>query len=96
MAVIAGAGGLAAIVFSIAFPIWAARQGRPYTPAFSLFAAWGVAALAGAYACVRTYLISGIEPPPRPRGGVRPIALRTLGPLPPPVDAPAEAERRAA
>ena len=70
MAAVAAAGGILAIAFSIGFPIWAWRHGRPYTPAFSLFAAWGIAALAGAYACVRTYLISD-DPHRPPRGGVR-------------------------
>lgn len=71
IAAIAGAGGLTAVAFSIGMPIWAHANGRPYTPAFSLFAAWGFAALCGAFACVRTYLLSDRPPPPPPRGGVR-------------------------
>ena len=70
MAIIAGTGGVLAIVFSIGFPIWMFLHGRPYTPAFSLFAAWGLAALGGAYACTKTYMISGIDPDRPPRGGI--------------------------
>jgi hypothetical protein len=73
MAAVAATGGVLAIAFAIGFPIWTWQHGRPYTPAFSLFAAWGVAALAGAYACVRTYLLS--DAPDRPRGGGVRLAL---------------------
>jgi hypothetical protein len=71
MAAVAATGGIMAIVFAIGFPIWAVHEGRPYTPAFSLFAAWGLAALAGAWACLNTYFLSDKPLPPPPRGGVR-------------------------
>jgi hypothetical protein len=71
MAAIAGLGGIMAIVFAIGSPIWAAHEGHPYTPAFALFAAWGLAALAGSWACLNTYFISDKPLPPPPRGGVR-------------------------
>ncbi len=83
MAAIAGLGGILAIVFSIGFPIWIRLHGGPWNPAFSLFSAWGVAALGGAYACIRTYLISD-DPQPPPRGGARLTLLKTTDarPLP--------------
>jgi hypothetical protein len=74
IAAIAATGGFAAIGGSIGFPIWAHLHGQPYNPAFSLFAAWGVAALAGAYACLNTYFLSDRIPPQPPRGGM-PLAL---------------------
>lgn len=70
IAVIAALGGTLAVVLSIGFPLWARSRGSNVTPVFSLFAAWGFAALAGSYACIRTYLLSG-DPKPPPRGGVR-------------------------
>ena len=71
MAAIAGIGGVLAIVCAIGFPIWVAQHGRPYMPGFSLFAAWGIAALAGAAACLNTYFLSDTPRPPKPGGGVR-------------------------
>jgi hypothetical protein len=76
MAVIAGVGGVMAIGFSIGFPIWGKLRGEEYTPAFSLFAAWGIAALAGAYACYKTYLITDGSPRRPPPGGVRLALVR--------------------
>ena len=70
MAIVAASGGALAIVFAIGVPIWAHLAGRPATPAFALFAAWGVAAFAGAYACFATYRISD-DPRTPPRGGRR-------------------------
>lgn len=94
MAAIAAVGGTLAIAFSIGFPIWAWQQGRPYTPAFSLFAAWGLAALGGAYACWRTYLISDDTPRP-PRGGIR-LQLATRLEVRSAAASAADTERRAA
>jgi hypothetical protein len=93
MAAVAGIGGILAITLAIGIPIWAWHQGRPYTPAFSLFAAWGIAALGGAYACWRTYMLSDIPEPP-PRGGVRLriVAMTDARPAP----AVDDVERRAA
>ena len=71
MAVVAAVGGVMAIGFSIGFPIWGKLHGQEYTPAFSLFAAWGIAALGGAYACFKTYLITDGSPRRPPPGGVR-------------------------
>jgi hypothetical protein len=70
---LAATGGLLAIAFSVGFPLWARMHGERVWPACSLFAGWGVAALAGAYASLRTYFDSG-DPARPPRGGVR-IAL---------------------
>ena len=75
MAALAGAGGVSAIAFSIGMPLWARATGHPYSPVFSLFAAWGFAAVCGAVACIRTYLLSDRTPPPPPRGGVRLAAI---------------------
>ena len=82
MAAIAGAGGVLAIGFSIGFPLWALLHGRPYAPAFSLFAAWGVAALAGAVACLRTYRVSDGEPRRPPPGGLRLELVKNADALP--------------
>jgi hypothetical protein len=76
MAIIAAVGGSMAIVFSIGFPIWAKLRGEEYTPAFSLFAAWGIFALVGAYACYKTYLITDGSPRQPPPGGVRLALVR--------------------
>jgi hypothetical protein len=73
IAALAAAGGVSAIVFSIGLPIWQHAHGHPYTPVFSLFAGWGVAALLGAYACLRTYFLS--DTPPRGPGGGVALAL---------------------
>ena len=77
MAAVAAAGGVLAIAFAIGLPIWASLHGRPYTPVFSLFAAWGVAALAGAYACFATYRLTDV-PPRRPPGGGERVDPRGL------------------
>jgi hypothetical protein len=69
IAILAAAGGVSAIGFSIGLPIWQHLHGQPYTPVFSLFAGWGIAALLGAYACLRTYFLSD-SPPRGPGGGV--------------------------
>jgi hypothetical protein len=69
MAVVAAAGGVVAIVAAIGLPIWLHGRSHAPTPAFALFAAWGVAALGGAYGCLRTYFLSD-RVPPRPFGGV--------------------------
>jgi hypothetical protein len=75
MAALAGAGGIGAIGCAIGLPLYSALRGHPVSPAFALFAAWGFAALAGAYACLRTYAISGDVGPRRPpRGGLRIVA----------------------
>jgi hypothetical protein len=84
MAAIAGIGGVLAIVCAIGFPIWVAQHGRPYMPGFSLFAAWGIAALAGAAACLNTYFLSDTPLPPPPRGGVRLEFRRREAPGPAP------------
>jgi hypothetical protein len=73
MAAVAAVGGVLAIAFAIGFPLWAERHGRSSTPAFMLFAAWGFAALAGAYACLQTYFLS--DPPGRPPHGGVPLKL---------------------
>lgn len=67
---IAALGGTLAIVLSIGMPIWSRLHGSDVSPAFSLFAGWGVAALGGAYASLRTYFVSDPRPP-APRGGAR-------------------------
>jgi hypothetical protein len=76
MAFLAAVGGVGAISCAIAIPVYRKLHGLPYSPEFFMFSAWGFAALGGAYACVRTYFLSG--PPPRrpPRGGV---PLRVVG-----------------
>jgi len=74
---LAAAGGTFAIVASIAMPMWAHAHGRDVTPAFSLFGAWGVAALFGAYGCIRTYFLTGTSPRP-PRGGARLATVTNL------------------
>ena len=70
MAALAGAGGLLAVGMAIALPIWRSRHGLAYTPEFSLFAAWGFAALAGAYACLKTYFLTDAPRPRPPRSGL--------------------------
>ena len=89
IAVIAGSGGVLAIALSIGIPIWIALHGKPYNPAFSLFAGWGVAALGGCYGSLHTYFLSDTTQPRPPRGG---IAVVDFTPIPTPVPA----ERRAA
>lgn len=69
-AVLAGLGGVGAIGLSIGLPIWSHAHGHPYAPAFSLFAVWGFFALAGSFACLRTYFLTDRPPPRPPRGGV--------------------------
>ena len=79
------------MVLAIGLPLWDWAHGRAITPAFAPFAGWGAAALGGAYACVRTYLISG-EPPKPPKGGMRLAVVRhakAVGRLEP-SDAPRE------
>lgn len=73
IAVLAAAGGVSAIGFSIGLPLWQHAHGHPYSPVFSLFAGWGVAAMLGAYACLRTYFLS--DTPPRGPGGGVALAL---------------------
>jgi hypothetical protein len=76
MAALAGTGGVLSIAVAVGLPIWRSRHGLAYTPEFSLFAAWGFAALAGAYACLKTYFLT--DPvPPRPHGGVPVTVLHT-------------------
>jgi hypothetical protein len=85
-----------AIVLSIGIPIWVSLHGQPYNPAFSLFAAWGVAALGGCFGSLHTYYLNDPSPPKPPRGGIPVLVLA------PPVAARAsseptlERERRAA
>jgi hypothetical protein len=84
MAGIAGTGGVLAICCSIGIPIWMHLHGQPYTPAFSLFAAWGIFAIIGGCACLHTYNLT--DPlPPRPPGGGMPLTV--LKPVPPAVAA---------
>jgi hypothetical protein len=97
MAAIAALGGVVSIGFSIAAPLVAAHQGRAYTPMFSLFAAWGVAALLGSYACLKTYLLTDMPPPKPPGGGVRLELHRGLAAPPaPPVTTANPSQQRAA
>jgi hypothetical protein len=96
MAAIAATGGVLAIGFSIGFPIWAVLHGRPYTPAFSLFAAWGVAALAGAFACLRTYQVTDGRPRNPPPGGLRLALVKNTDAVTPPHTASTGSQRRAA
>jgi len=95
MAAVAASGGCIAIVASIGLPIWASQHGRPYTPAFALFSAWGLAALAGAYASLHTYLLTD-EPPRPPRGGVRLEFRKRAEAVPPAASAQIPSERRVA
>jgi hypothetical protein len=85
IAAIAALGGTLAIVLSIGLPIWSRLHGASVTPAFSLFAGWGVAAMLGAYASLRTYFVSE-DPSGPPRGGARltlvPKAEAVQAPLP--------------
>jgi hypothetical protein len=96
MAIIAGLGGVMAIGFSIGFPIWGKLRGQEYTPAFSLFAAWGIAALGGAYACFKTYLITDGSPRRPPPGGVRLALVRRTDATPIRRDSGSSSDRRAA
>jgi hypothetical protein len=77
MAALAGTGGILSMVTAIGLPIWRSRHGLPYTPEFSLFAAWGFAALAGAYACLKTYFLTDPVPPRPPRSGLPLTVLHT-------------------
>ena len=95
MAVLAGGGGLLAIIASIGVPIWMSFHGHRYDPAFSLFTGWGVAALGGAYGCLHTYRLTDTPPPPPPRGGL-PITVLHTGAAAVATGQPAAAERRAA
>jgi hypothetical protein len=70
MAALAGTGGVLAVGLAIGLPIWRSRHGLGYMPEFSLFAAWGIAALGGAYACLQTYFITDQPPPRPPRSGL--------------------------
>ena len=79
MAIIAATGGVLAIVFSIGFPLWARFSGHPYNPMFSLFAAWGILALCGAYGCLHTYFLSDKVGPRPPHGGLPLPQPRPLG-----------------
>jgi hypothetical protein len=96
IAVLAAAGGLLAIGFAIGLPLWSYYHGKPITPAFSLFAGWGVAALMGAYGCVRTYFITDQGPGGPPRGGVRLTVVERRLERPAPAPVVVEDERRAA
>lgn len=82
MAAIAGTGGVFSIVFAIGLPLWSFLHGRPTSPGFALFAAWGIAALAGSYACLKTYAISDVGPRRPPRGGLRLITTTGAAPDP--------------
>ncbi len=70
-----------AIAFAIGLPIWARAHHRTSSPEFTLFAAWGIAALGGAWACLQTYLLSG-DPKKPPRGGVRLRLIKTADATP--------------
>jgi len=97
MAAIAGVGGLLNVGFAIGLAVWTAVHRHAYEPFFSIFAIWGMCALAGAYACIQTYRISDATPPPPPRGGRR-LEVITGGALPVRPAAPeteAESERAA-
>lgn len=94
MAVIAALGGILAIAFALGFPVWARLHGRSSTPAFMLFAAWGFAALAGAYACLQTYFLS--DPPRRPPHGGLPLTLVKSADAVAPQEASSQQHRRAA
>jgi hypothetical protein len=91
MAAIAGFGGLLNVCFAIALGVRTAMHGHHYTPFFSIFAIWGLCALAGAYACIATYRLSDATPPPPPRGGRR-LEVITGGALPAPPPAPVRVE----
>jgi hypothetical protein len=82
IAALAGIGGVMAIAFAIAFPLWAHAHHRSSTPAFMLFAAWGIAALGGAWACIQTYLLSSDPNGPR-GGGVRLRLVKNADAVPP-------------
>ena len=88
MAVIAGIGGLLNVAFAIGLAVWTAVHKHAYAPIFSIFAIWGLCALAGAYACIQTYRLSDATSPPPPRGGRR-LEVITGGALPVPPPAPA-------
>jgi hypothetical protein len=98
MGSVAAIGGLMAIGFSIGLPLWNSRHGHGYNPAFTLFAAWGVAALCGAYACVKTYFLTDGVPPKPPGGGVRLEFKRNAEPAAAPAKSAAQnpSQRRAA
>jgi hypothetical protein len=82
MAILAGSGGLLAIVASIGMPLWMDAHGHHVSPAIMLLACWGIFALLGAVACVQTYLLS--DPTDRPpRGGVH-LTVIDGGQAPPP------------
>ena len=80
MAVLAATGGVLAIALAIGLPIWMTAQGKPSTPAFHLFACWGIFAFGGAYGCLHTYFLT--DPPPRrpPPGGLPVTELRAASP----------------
>jgi hypothetical protein len=80
MAVLAASGGVLAIVLAIGLPIWLAAQGKPSTPAFSLFACWGIFALFGAYGCLHTYFLTDAPPRRPPTGGMHVTNLHAASP----------------
>ena len=81
MAVLAATGGVLAIALAIGLPIWMTAHGQPSTPAFHLFACWGIFALGGAYGCLNTYFLT--DPPPRrpPDGGMPITRLHPASPI---------------
>lgn len=81
MAVIAGIGGLLNVAFAVGLAVWTAMHRHAYEPFFSIFAIWGLCALAGAYACIQTYRLSDATTPRPPRGGRR-LEVITGGAVP--------------
>jgi hypothetical protein len=77
MAVLAATGGVLAIALAIGLPIWMTSQGKPSTPAFHLFACWGIFALGGAYGCLHTYFLTDAPPRRPPPGGLPITRLHT-------------------
>jgi len=96
MGSIAAIGGLMAIGFAIGMPLWQSRHGHAYNPAFTLFAAWGIAALSGSYACIKTYFLTDTPPSKPPGGGIRLEFRRHAEAAPAKATAPAPPQSRAA
>jgi hypothetical protein len=71
LAILAGAGAVLDLAFSVGVPVVRMLRHETWSPAFFFFGVWGIVALAGCGACIATYLASGTPPERTPPGGVR-------------------------
>jgi hypothetical protein len=70
LAILAGAGAVLDLGFSVGVPVVRMLRHEAWSPSFFFFGVWGLVALAGCGACIATYLTSGTPPDRTPPGGL--------------------------